>query len=183
MLLGKAPRHKEKRVRVATHEPVIKFICEQLKISYVIEDGMGISSTPLFHKLKIKNLISFETRQEWTHCENCENNDDTKHQIFLGNFDTNKFKKEEINFDKTLVFIDGYSSETRLEVFEIIVKFQPIVIIEHDAEALDIEEINTRRKLAENYTAFQYIGQNPETLLFVKNIEKIIVDENYVSLG
>lgn len=179
--LGEAKRDIQKNVRVATHEPVITLVCEQLQISHVIEDGMGISSTSLFHRLKVQNLLSFETREEWAKCQSCENDDKINHSIVVGRVDIEKISSDFIG-NTTLAFVDGLTTDERFETLQKIVQLNPVAIIEHDAEAVNELQLQQRKILLKNYNIWQYVKLNPETFLCVRNDTKIDISSDFIQV-
>ena len=78
------------------------------------------------------------------------------------------------------LFVDGFSATTRLEAFKLISEFLPVAIVEHDADAYSEEEILARQN--KDYNIFQFVGQNPETLLYVRKDKSLALDENYIKL-
>lgn len=163
---GTATRNIEKSVRIATHRHVIDVVWACYIIEDVIEDGIGVSSTAYFHELGAKRILSFEPIERW---QSCTCNRDT-HVITDTQNILDEASKFVINSRKTLLFIDGQSTEERFKVLESLIRLSPTCIIEHDVEALLNDDVSQRKRVLERngYTAFQYVDQNPETGLYVK---------------
>jgi hypothetical protein len=139
---------------------------------------MGKSSTSFFHSLDLAELLSFENVPEYQVCQDCALEGNViPHKIteFSENF------RLLLNVDPvgTLVFVDGQADE-RFPVLQACMQLGAPVIVEHDAETFTKTELSDRRKLvgALGYTAFQYIAQQPETALYVKEIPEFITDDD-----
>lgn len=181
---GSAPRHKDKKIRVATHLDVIKMCLESINVEFVVEHGMGIASTPFFHNVKsLKRLLSFENEKQWQKCDLCPSS--PLEHIIVAAPTNNDFKhviSEQIEtVERSLALVDGPGPE-RFDVLKACVELGFPFIVEHDAETMDVSSLNDRKILVSErgYAMCQYVTSNPETMLYVK--EKLNVDE-YLKYG
>ena len=165
-LRGIAVRDRNKSVRVATHSHVLKSLLDEVKCHVtVLEHGMGISSTPLLHSHKnVSSFVSFEDDPSWARCSGCTGN----HEIFP--YSPAQAKKIIEETHPYLVFLDGPGLQ-RNELFEICLKLNVHVIVEHDSETHDENAVEFRRRLLKEHG---YIGvvdtsKNPETAIYVKD--------------
>ncbi len=170
--LGTAKRSDNKRARIETHQEALKWCFENFEIDRIIEDGMGLGSTPFFHQQLCEHILSFESRAEWAKCSSCPNFPTKKHEIVVGNVDENRISSfiRDHN-EKILLFIDGVS---RFEVLKMGVNLQLHLIVEHDAESFSETELEARKALLVDYHVFQHVGKNPETMVCVR---KDLVDQ------
>lgn len=168
---GNALRSTNKAVRVATHEPVLEMCIRTLGPTYAIEHGMGISSTPLFHRIfGIKIILSFENDVRWQSCRCCPQQNVT-HEIipWTSSIDLDeRIVRLKIDPNYTIAIVDGPGLE-RPVVLNALQALHVPFIVEHDAETFQREEINTRMKTCQQngYAAYQYVNQNPETALYI----------------
>lgn len=172
---GVADRSSDRNTRYGTHTPVLIACISALSSSVteitVIEHGMGLHSTKLFHTFPcITKIISLEQQQEWLKCEWC--NSDQKHVMLLTN-DDNAIQQATLSVnepDKTLGFVDGDGTQ-RKQVLTSWMNASVVVIVEHDAETFSLQEVDDRQRLSSQfgYKVFQYVGQVPETLYYVKD--------------
>jgi hypothetical protein len=179
---GVKERHELKDVRVATHVPVLE---KSIRLMggdiHVVEHGMGKSSTPYFHsRSEVKTITSFEDDKNWMRCETCEKtNVKSNHQIHQFISKDNFYSVlSKINQLRSIVLVDGPQFQ-RIEALEVSQKLGFQFIIEHDAESLSKEDMTSRLDISKrfNYHTYQYVGLNPETLLYCKNV---IEDADYV---
>lgn len=166
---GRANRDSSKEVRVATHLDVIKMCIAIQQPKYIIEHGMGISSTPFFHSLeKVETILSYENEPRWQSCDKCPSN--IKH-VILGKPKSWKDSISEVisDFDFALALVDGPGRE-RFYVVEACVELQVPFIVEHDAETMTKDDVKARKDLLEKqgYFGRQFVMQNPETALYTK---------------
>jgi len=170
-LRGQAKRDKRKEVRVGTHEFVVRLIMDQLFPNVVIEHGMGIASTPLFHGYtSLKRLISLEDDQQWASCKSCPSM--LQHDIM--SYD--KLTDDMMN-DAVFLFLDGPDAQRR-DLLPRAINASISVIVEHDAESFDSERVEFVRSCcsAGGYVAMQYICENPETVIYVRDDVSLNLD-------
>ncbi len=168
---GTAKRHENKIVRVGTHKHVLEFCLQSHHVTSIIEHGMGVVSTSFFHNIPTVNKIfSLENDRKWQRCDSC--NEHTKH--YISEFITkDELKKSlidaEIDFSSCLSLIDGPHLE-RCSIIDVMLEFEIPSIVEHDVEVLTEIELLKRTQLCKqnSYNMYQYIKQNPETMLYSK---------------
>lgn len=178
---GKARRHGDKTVRVATHVPALELGCSAVKPEFVIEHGMGLGSTPFFHRVSsVKRILSFENEARWATCDRCPASPGLEHVI--APFSPDGFAEKTSVFDssRTIALVDGEAAK-RPVALELSMKLGVPWIVEHDAECCQPEEVDARVKLCvqHGYSAFQYMLLNPESLVYVKpQFEAVLKQEN-----
>jgi hypothetical protein len=173
---GTAKRDTEKTVRVGTHEFVISECFKAFDVKHVIEHGMGIASTPLFHAQKPRTLLSFENEKQWQTCAKC-GSDDVVHSIKAFTLETYEKDVTSVVIDpsKTLVLLDANNLE-RDPLFEFVTSLRVNVIVEHDAETFSEQTVSKRRKARDlGYHCFQFIAKSPETALYVLTIPDFVI--------
>jgi hypothetical protein len=187
---GTAIRSNDRNTRYATHIPVLRECISSLNASesnpiYAVEHGMGLGSTPFFHSLpNIKKITSFERELEWMRCDNCISGSQTPHEMALLK-DDNAVSQTQCgitNPKMTIALVDGYASQ-RGKVLEAWMKLDVKFIIEHDAEVLTHDQVQIRRRYAKEngYLAVQYMGHDPESVLYAKDTLPTLTN-NYQSL-
>lgn len=180
---GKACRSIFKTERVATHEPVIKLCHSQLNFDVVLEHGMGISSTKLFHSLIVKQLLSYENDEKWAKCDICPTT--TNHIIkpFLSKDDCVNDIMALQTIGSVFVFADGRSTSERLLVLTSACECGVKAIVEHDAESFSADEVEQRKMCCRvnGYRALQYVKQDPETMLYIKDdVDIALANEDFI---
>lgn len=169
---GQMPRDKDKRIRVATHEPVVKLCLDALHPLYIVEHGMGISSTPLFHCVdSVKTILSYEDDVNWQACNSCTHGASKQHTIVSWSGDADLERRvREFDTSRTLGFVDGVAIQ-RYNVIDVLQRLNVPFIIDHDAETYETYQLMERYNLCRlnGYVAFQYIGKNPETALYISS--------------
>lgn len=177
---GKAIRSDDKNIRVSTHLSVLKFVVANFSdINFVIEHGMGNSSTPFFHSISaVKTIVSFENNVKWQTCSICSLHSDLKTHV-IEPFDNEKLLQRLNTFDvtKTLALVDGVGDE-RLQALKTLQEQNVAFIVEHDAETLSLDNVLTRNVMSvkNEYAAIQYISENPESVLYIKNSQGFSYD-------
>jgi hypothetical protein len=183
---GNAKRHPNKSVRVSTHTPVLELAISLLGNNItIVEHGMGISSTPFFHKeVKISRILSFEDDKKWMNCADCNTTISNKiHHI--NSFNSLENCKNIIssfveNHKDIIVLVDG-PSDQRIQVLKIAQELMISHIVEHDAETFNSNELLQRVEISRKnrYNVYQYIKLNPETMFYTFDT---IEDINYVKI-
>lgn len=178
-LRGNASRSDKKDIRIATHLSVLKFVVSNFEINSVIEHGMGKSSTPYFHSIpSVLTIVSFENDTKWQICNNCFSKQDSRRHTIL-TFEAQRLLQEinQIDPAKTLALVDGVGDE-RIVALQILQEQGVAFIVEHDSETLSLDNVLARNSLCtkNGYTAFQYVLENPESILYMKNSNTLSVD-------
>ena len=186
--LGTAPRSIHKSVRVATHLTPVQFCIENFNLTGVVEHGMGLGSTPYFHSVStLTYLLSYENEARWSHCPTCDASDGGGliHQIlpwttpdeFVASVRSLPMKLE----SQVLGFVDGPGPE-RIPALRELSRLRVSALIYHDAETLTLAEREEIQACVPEYSIFQYIGENPETLVCLRNnIEIPDLGSHYVT--
>ncbi len=139
----------------------------------VLEHGMGIGSTPLIHGFpRLKKMLSFETEPQWMTCDTCKDEEAKKKHVILNPTpDQFEEKTKEVfsSMSQCVVFVDGPGKE-RGAILKMAMSKGAPYIVEHDAECFSLAEVQERRYHAQlhGYSAWQYVGENPETAFYVK---------------
>lgn len=173
--LGNAERHREKSVRVATHVPVLQhcITSSRVKITHVLEHGMGLSSTPFFHTLPdVVVIASLENDERWRTCDTCDNTPDGKVHViesYVTSIEFVQFVQKHTDPAHTLVFVDGPHLE-RINVLGIMQRLNVPFLVEHDAESLPEFDLHLRKQesASNGYGMYQYVALNPETMLYTR---------------
>ncbi len=171
---GRARRAIEKSVRVRTHSIVLSACLDAVPGDVeVLEHGMGMGSTPLIHAFpRLKKMLSFETEPQWMTCDTCKDEETKKKHVIL-NPTPEQFeeKTKEVfhSLSQCVVFVDGPGFE-RGAILKMAMANGSPYIVEHDAECFSLAEIQERRENSQlhGYSAWQYVGENPETAFYVK---------------
>lgn len=169
---GTAVRSSSKTDRVGTHKPVVELCLSMIREATVIEHGMGVVSTPFFHKHDhVRKIISFEDDPSWKRCQTCKNQERLTQEHTIVDFSLENLRKAtgDIDPQTTLVLVDGPHTQ-RIQVIKFLLELSVFAIVEHDAESLPIDEFNERVKIASEsvYSIYQYVDLNPETLLYTR---------------
>lgn len=170
---GTAARSQDRNERYATHLPVLRACIASLSASIrdpisIVEHGMGLGSTPYFHSLAhVDQFTSFEREPEWLECANCASGS-TGHLVIHVHDDLTAINVNIARPDRTLGLVDGYASQ-RPHVLDAWMRQGVALIVEHDADTFDSKGVGRRQVLAQTYgyRAFQYVGLNPETAIYV----------------
>lgn len=173
----------------STHQPLIKATMELYKPSFVLELGIGESSTSIFLEYKTK-LLSVENNNEWidyikTKYENIDviyhDLKDEKITLTTHLYDLNESKKNEITsfyeklkFSKlrpNLLFVDQYTCARTLSINALGDKFD--LIIYHDSQPAGIPWYSYNLIKLDNFNNY-HIKTNTSwaTLMVRKNMDK-----------
>jgi len=187
---GKAIRSKVRNERYGTHLTVLGMSIDILNPSIenpieLIEHGMGLSSTSFLHSIKNVNIItSFEREIEWANCKDCDKGSQQCHNIILINDDSFTEQITSMNFaTRAVALVDGYALHRPI-ILESLMKNGVEFIVEHDAETFVVGEVVLRQAFARkyDYDAYQYVGKNPESALYVKKSKLFQPTNEYVAL-
>lgn len=184
---GKAQRSRNKEVRIGTHLDVLREVVRNAEVKYIIEHGMGLSSTGYLHGLVPQTLLSFENVPVWQHCRHCDENmpPEMTHRIveFIEETFTHEIKAAAADPGMTLALIDGPGVE-RMKVTAACMRLNVQWIVEHDAETFEAEELKARQDEAQThgYAAYQYTGVQPESVLYMKEPAEFVNCDRYVVL-
>lgn len=79
--------------------------------------------------------------------------------------------------ETTMVLVDGEGPE-RFEALEYSLRGKLRWVVEHDAETFSVIELASRKKLCDEtgYIAHQYVGENPESVLYVASDATVELD-------
>lgn len=169
---GNASRSHDKSVRVATHAPLVTELlrCFTSPVS-VLEHGMGISSTPLFHSMpEVLQIVSLEDDPRWSTCQVCVSKQSNK-QHTVKRYESDEDVRQILSLHSIdFVLVDGPSSQ-RLDVLRIALQSHVSVIVEHDSETHSHTELSERQHLARcfGYEAHISTTRNPETSFYVRD--------------
>jgi hypothetical protein len=172
---GHALRDPNKKIRVGTHINVLESCIKQSsqKIQHIFEHGMGLASTSFFHNIpEIKSITSLEDDLNWQTCNDCNNKNGSNVEHKIITFSTENLLNSILNkHNWNLALVDGPHLQ-RVQIIEFLQNLQVEYIVEHDAEALSKFELETRCKISENnkYNIQQYVGLNPETIVYSKSM-------------
>lgn len=142
-------------------------------VKHVVEHGMGMSSTPMFHSMDLRTYLSFEDDPRWARCPGTDGwcSLGSVHSIVA--FDESyvgRIAATIIDPDRSLVLVDGPGPQRGL-VAEACMERFVLAIVEHDAETFITDDVELRRAMCEKfgYASFQYVATDPEVAIYVRN--------------
>ncbi len=172
--LGTAKRSPNKNTRYSTHVPVLEHCVKMSSIpfTHVIEHGMGLASTPMLHAIEsVTKILSFENDVKWQQCNTCNESSNSRLRHIIASSDRFlSLLRDHIEPETTLGLVDGRPGDERIFVLQALQVLGVPYIVEHDAEAWPEDVIKSRCEIsiANGYQVLQYVGLNPETLLYTK---------------